>query len=69
MSWGRALVKGGNYLQRIVGRPITPPALVDDPADAPDLHAEFVSPLRCLNLREAKVSTVIGATGFMGDFS
>ena len=48
---------------------ITPPALVDDPADAPDLQAECVSPLRRLDLREAKVSTVIWATGFTGDFS
>ncbi len=48
---------------------ITPPPLEDDPADAPDPQAECVSPLRRLNLREAKVSTVIWATGFTGDFS
>lgn len=48
---------------------LTPPPLEDDPADAPDPQAECVSPLRRLNLREAKVSTVIWATGFTGDFS
>jgi putative flavoprotein involved in K+ transport len=48
---------------------ITPPPLVDDPADAPDPQAECVSPVRRLNLREKKVSTVIWATGFTGDFS
>jgi putative flavoprotein involved in K+ transport len=48
---------------------IPPPPLVDDPADAPDLRAECISPLRSLNLREANVSTVIWATGFTGDFS
>jgi putative flavoprotein involved in K+ transport len=48
---------------------ITPPPLEDDPADAPDLQAECVSPLRRLNVREAKVSAVIWATGFRGDFS
>jgi putative flavoprotein involved in K+ transport len=47
----------------------TPPALEDDPADIPDLEAKCVSPLRVLNLQEAKVSTVIWATGFTGDFS
>ena len=48
---------------------ITPPALVDDPADAPDLQAECVSPVRRLNLREANVSTVIWATGYHPDYS
>jgi putative flavoprotein involved in K+ transport len=48
---------------------ITPPPLEDDPADVPDPQAECVSPLRRLNLREAKVSTLIWATGFTGDFS
>jgi putative flavoprotein involved in K+ transport len=48
---------------------ITPPPLEDDPADMPDPQAGCVSPLRRLNLREAKVSTVIWATGFTGDFS
>ncbi len=48
---------------------ITPPPLEDDPADAPDAQAECVSPLRRLNLRDAKVSTVIWATGFTADFS
>ncbi len=48
---------------------ITPPLLEQDPADAPDAQAGCVSPLRHLNLREAKVSTVIWATGFTWDFS
>jgi putative flavoprotein involved in K+ transport len=48
---------------------ITPPPLEDDPADAPDLQAKCVSPLRSLNLREARVSTIIWATGFTGDFN
>jgi putative flavoprotein involved in K+ transport len=48
---------------------IAPPALEEDPADRPDPQAECVSPLRRLNLREAKVSTVIWATGFTSDFS
>jgi len=48
---------------------ITPPPPEDDPADAPDPQAECVSPLRRLNLREEKVSTVIWATGFTADFS
>jgi putative flavoprotein involved in K+ transport len=48
---------------------ITPPPLEDDPADAPDPAAKCVSALRRLNLRQAKVSTVIWATGFTGDFS
>ena len=48
---------------------IAPPPLKDDPADMPDPQAECVSPLRRLNLREAKVSTVIWATGFTADFS
>ena len=48
---------------------ITLPPLEDDPADVPDPQAECVSPLRRLNLCEAKVSTVIWATGFTADFS
>ena len=48
---------------------IAPPPFEDDPADAPDAQAECISPLRRLDLREAKVSTVIWATGFRGDFS
>ena len=48
---------------------ITPPPLENDPADVPDPQAECASPLRRLNLREAKVSTVIWATGFTADFS
>ena len=48
---------------------ITPPPLEEDPADIPDPHAKCVSPLRQLNLREAKISAVIWATGFTGDFS
>jgi putative flavoprotein involved in K+ transport len=48
---------------------ITRPPLEDDPADAPDPEAACVSPLRRLNLGDAKVSTVIWATGFGGDFS
>ena len=48
---------------------IAPPPSEDDPADAPDPRAECVSPLRQLNLREAKIGTVIWATGFIGDFS
>jgi putative flavoprotein involved in K+ transport len=48
---------------------ITPPAFQEDPADAPDAQAACVSPLRRLDLRLAKVSAVIWATGFTGDFS
>jgi putative flavoprotein involved in K+ transport len=48
---------------------ITPPPVDDDPADIPDPQASCASPLRQLNLREAKVNTVIWATGFTGDFS
>jgi putative flavoprotein involved in K+ transport len=48
---------------------ITPPPLESDPADVPDPKCECVSPLRRLNLGEAKVSTVIWATGFTGDFT
>jgi len=48
---------------------ITPPPLEEDPADAPDPEAACVSPLRRLGLGDAKVSTVIWATGFGGDFS
>jgi putative flavoprotein involved in K+ transport len=48
---------------------ITAPPLEDDPADVPDPQAECISPLRQLDLRQAKVSAVIWATGFTGDFS
>jgi putative flavoprotein involved in K+ transport len=48
---------------------IIPPPLEEDPADLPDPHAECVSPLRRLDLREAQVSTIIWASGFRGDFS
>jgi putative flavoprotein involved in K+ transport len=44
------------------------PPLEDDPADEPDTQAACVSPLRRLDLGDAKVSTVIWATGFGGDF-
>ena len=47
----------------------TLPPLEEDPADLPDPQAECISSLRRLNLREAKVSTVIWATGFTSDFS
>jgi putative flavoprotein involved in K+ transport len=47
---------------------VTLPPLEDDPADAPDPEAACVSQLRRLNLADAKVSTVIWATGFGGDF-
>ena len=47
----------------------TLPPLEEDPADLTDHQAECISPLRRLNLREAKVSTVIWATGFTSDFS
>ncbi len=40
----------------------------DDPADAPDPEAQCVSPLRRLDLRDQKISTVIWATGYVGDF-
>jgi putative flavoprotein involved in K+ transport len=48
---------------------ITPSPLEADPADVPDLQAKCVSLLRKLNLSEARVSTVIWATGFTTDFS
>jgi putative flavoprotein involved in K+ transport len=47
---------------------ITPPPMEDDPADAPDPETQCVSPLRRLDLVDAKISTVIWATGFTGDF-
>lgn len=47
---------------------IAPPPLEEDPADLPDQQAACVSSLRRLNLREAKVSTIIWATGFTADF-
>jgi putative flavoprotein involved in K+ transport len=46
---------------------LTPPPREEDPADAPDPHASCISPLRRLNLHEAKISTVIWATGFTTD--
>ena len=48
---------------------IAPPPLEDDPANMPDPQGECVSPLRRLDLHGAKVSTIIWATGFTGDFS
>jgi len=48
---------------------ITPPPIEADPADVPDPQAECASLLRRLNLHEAKVSSVIWATGFTSDFS
>jgi putative flavoprotein involved in K+ transport len=47
---------------------LIPQPLEDDPADAPDPQAGCVSPLRRLDLGKAKVSTIIWATGFRGDF-
>lgn len=46
-----------------------PPPLEDDPADVPDPQSKCVSEIRRLNLGEAKVGTVIWATGFAADFS
>ncbi len=54
------------YLAR-TGRPYPP--LEDDPADAPDPQAACASPLRSLNLTDARISTVIWATGFGGEFN
>ncbi len=54
------------YLERMN---ITPPPLEDDPADAPDPEALCVSPLRQLTLKDSNISSVIWATGFIGDFS
>jgi putative flavoprotein involved in K+ transport len=48
---------------------ITPLPIDTDPADIPDPQAECASPLHRLNLRKAKVSSVIWATGFTSDFS
>ena len=45
------------------------PPLEEDPADEPDPRAECVSPLRQLNLPDAKVGTIIWATGFKPDFN
>jgi putative flavoprotein involved in K+ transport len=53
------------YLER-AGIPLPP--LEDDPADAPDPEAACVSQLRRLSLGDAKVSTVLWATGFTADF-
>ena len=54
------------YLSRMN---ITPPPLEEDLADVPDAEAKCASPIRQLNIKEAKVSAVIWATGFTGDFS
>ena len=54
------------YLER-AGIPLPP--LEDDPADEPDPEAACVSQLRRVSLGDAKVSTVIWATGFTADFS
>ena len=53
----------------IVKAGISAPPAEEDAADTPDLQAACVSPLRELNLQEAKISTVIWATGFIEDFS
>jgi putative flavoprotein involved in K+ transport len=45
------------------------PPREDDAADEPDPRAECASPLRRLDLRDARVGTVIWATGFTADFS
>jgi putative flavoprotein involved in K+ transport len=47
---------------------IEPPPLEADPADLPDPEAACVSTVKQLNLQEAKVGTIIWATGFTGDF-
>ncbi len=47
---------------------ITAPPNEADPADEPDPDAQCASPLRTLNLRDANISTVIWATGYVGDF-
>jgi putative flavoprotein involved in K+ transport len=44
------------------------PSLEDDPADAPDTEAACASPLRQLDLRRARISTVVWTTGFTADF-
>src|SRR5262245_11846318 len=44
------------------------PPLEDDPADEPDPRAECASPLRRLDLREARIGAIIWATGFRADF-
>jgi putative flavoprotein involved in K+ transport len=44
------------------------PPVEDDPADVADTAAQCVSPLRRLDLAQAGISTVIWATGFIGDF-
>lgn len=48
---------------------IAPPPLEDDPADAPDPQAACASPLDVLSLDEARIGTVIWATGLGGNFS
>lgn len=47
---------------------VTPQFLEADPADLPDAEANCVSMIHRLNLRVAKVSAVIWATGFTADF-
>lgn len=41
----------------------------DDPADEPDPCADCASPLRRLDLHDARVGAIIWATGFTADFS
>ncbi len=48
---------------------IEPPPLEPDQADEPDPHAECVSPLRRLDLDDARVGAIIWATGFKADLS
>jgi putative flavoprotein involved in K+ transport len=48
---------------------MTPAPIEDDLADEPDPQAACVSPLRRLNLLDAKIGTVIWSTGFTGDLS
>lgn len=54
---------------RLARAGIEPPPLEDDPADAPDPEAACASPLKRLDLRGARVSSIIWATGFTADFS
>lgn len=48
---------------------IIAPAPEDDPEDFPDENAECASSITSLNLKENKITSVIWATGFTGDFS
>ncbi|HNW58428.1 MAG TPA: NAD(P)/FAD-dependent oxidoreductase [bacterium] len=54
------------YIQR-TGR-VRPPREVD-PADQPDPQAGCISSLRRLKFRDARISTIIWASGFSADFS